>query len=85
MENRFSKLLNDIKLFIVMYLDWFLINLIFFNMSDSIYTGFWPIGNNNLDSYNITEFLFYMFVPIVLLVIWILTSESIKKYLNQES
>jgi len=85
MNNRFSKFGNDNKLFIVMYLDWVLINFIFLSMSDSIYTGFWPIGNNNLDSYNITEFLFYMIVPIVIFVLWKLISEGIKKYLNPES
>lgn len=69
--------------FIILYLIWFLIHLIFLSIGDGR-EGFWPfieyeifdfygeyeIFDFDLDYYGITEFIFYLIVPLFIWSIW---------------
>jgi len=95
MEKNIKQFIKDNKSFVVFYLIWFMINLTILASSGNgiirqLRSGkvlltsaerFWPFGHSGIAAYDKTEFLFYLIVPIVLLVIWKLIGDDVKKYL----
>ena len=88
MEDKFKQFINSNKDFVVFYLIWFLLNLIFISISDGSEGGFWPFLGmfaTDIDNYGITEFIFYLIVPIVIWALWKLVGEDIKKKLDENN
>lgn len=81
MKANFIQFINNNKKFISFYLIWFLIHLTFLlvNWNDGYTSDFWPFEKNSeLDDYDLTEFLYYMIVPLVIFAFWKLRGNDIK-------
>lgn len=69
--------INISNLFLVIYLVWFLIHLVILlthwktELYDFHYERFWPFSEDSkIRSYDYTEFLLYVIIPIILLLIF---------------
>ena len=84
-EIKIKKFINNNKSFVVFYLIWFFFHLIFICNGDFEYDNshFWPFGDTDLDYYGFTEFIFYIIIPIVILSLWKLIGNDIKKTIDE--
>lgn len=93
MENKFKQFVNDNKGFVVFYLIWFLLHLLLLVIGvGSKGDGLWPFGYSACRScsfrsydYDISEFVLYLIVPVVLWGIWKLIGKDINKAIDENN
>ena len=97
MENKFNQFVNNNKGFVVFYLVWLLLHIILL-IAGRGYTGFWPItsgynpnaigtvyDDSGIVNYGITEFFFYLILPVILWALWKLVGNDIKKKIDENN
>lgn len=99
MEKNLKQFIDENKKFVVCFLVWFIIHLLLLVIGvgdDSIPDGLWPFalycnnwGYNSFHCpytyyYGISDFIVYLTIPLVLLVIWKLVGEDIKEKISKK-
>jgi len=78
----FKEFIENNKVFIGIYLIWFLLHIIFLLTSpvrSYSRSEFWPFGDGDMKYYDITEFLLYTIAPIIIYLIYYFLKDDIKK------
>lgn len=84
LEIKIKKFINDNKNFVVFYLIWFFFHLVFLCYDSNKYDKeeFWPFSNAELRYYDLSEFVVYLIIPIVILALWKLIGNDIKNFID---
>ena len=73
------ELLKKLRVFIAIYAVWIFINLLVLFLSDGNKDHFWPFCDNELlDSYDFSEFIVYVFGPLLVVFVFAMSSKKEK-------
>jgi|GEM_PF-1886165 len=81
MEDRLRKLIKNHRRFLIFYLIWLIFHIGFLISGSHNFSAnrFWPFGDGRLKYYDISELIYYLIIPFLVLFIWKLFMMNKKK------